>query len=627
MNFGFYGRVSTEDQQDPAASRGWQLSRAKTLIAPADGQIVREFFDIGLSRSIPWKRRPEATALLTALKDPHRGFDAIVIGEPQRAFYGNQYGLTFPLFVHYGVQLWVPEVGGAIDPDSEAHDLVMSVFGGMSKGERTRIRIRVRAAMATQAVMEGRFLGGRPPYGYHIVELGPHPNPGKAAIGQRLHGLDIDEQAAPVVARIFAEYIAGAGIYAIAQGLTHDEIPSPSAHDRERNRHRSGIAWSKGAVRAILLNPRYTGYQVWNRQRKQEVLIDVDDVALGHETKMRWNDEEAWLRSSTPSHPAIVTAETFQLAQDVLGASKRGKQRLPRATTRPYQLRGLLYCGLCDRRMQGMFNHSLPHYRCRYPNEYALANHVEHPLTVYLRENRVIPALDRWLAKIFQPGRIEDTITTLADAQPENHTESTAELRAIADCDRKIASYRATLDAGGDPTIISEWIAQTQTEKKVAESKLRQRDGKNKRLTREQIHHIVTTLTDITQVIHDANPADKAEIYSKLGLRLTYHPGKAAVLVEARPGLVCTKYVSEGGHQTSPRANMPWMSGRTPSCTIWRHRLQESISMPQRVAGAPPPANPILYRRLTPGGSLLRRQNPSKKIHTKAEVHIRISII
>lgn len=43
-----------------------------------------------------------------------RGFDAVVIGEPQRAFYGSQFGNTFPLFVHYGVPLWVPEVGGAI---------------------------------------------------------------------------------------------------------------------------------------------------------------------------------------------------------------------------------------------------------------------------------------------------------------------------------------------------------------------------------------------------------------------------------------------------------------------------------------------------------------------------------
>lgn len=84
----------------------------------------------------------------------------MVIGEPHRAFYGNQYGLTFPLFEHYGVPLWVPEVGGPIDPANEAHDLVMSVFGGMSKGERNRIKIRVRTAMAARAKDEGRFLGG-----------------------------------------------------------------------------------------------------------------------------------------------------------------------------------------------------------------------------------------------------------------------------------------------------------------------------------------------------------------------------------------------------------------------------------------------------------------------------------
>jgi site-specific DNA recombinase len=135
QRFAFYGRVSTEDQQDPDASRNWQLARARALV-DRHGEVVTEFFDVGESRSIPWKRRPQATALLAALKDPGRGFDSVVIGEPQRAFYGNQYGV----FVHYGVQLWVPEVGGAIDPESEAHDLVMSVFGGVSKGNVTGSR-------------------------------------------------------------------------------------------------------------------------------------------------------------------------------------------------------------------------------------------------------------------------------------------------------------------------------------------------------------------------------------------------------------------------------------------------------------------------------------------------------
>ncbi|MBP2055082.1 hypothetical protein J2Z21_008095 [Streptomyces griseochromogenes] len=41
--------------------------------------------------------------------------------------------------MHYGVPLWVPEAGGVIDPDNEAHDLIVSVFGGMSKGERGRL--------------------------------------------------------------------------------------------------------------------------------------------------------------------------------------------------------------------------------------------------------------------------------------------------------------------------------------------------------------------------------------------------------------------------------------------------------------------------------------------------------
>jgi len=95
IRFAFYGRVSTEDQQDPESSRNWQLTRSRALIESRDGQIVTEFFDVHKSRSIPWQRRPQATALLTELKNPARGFDAVVIGEPHRAFYGNQYGLTF----------------------------------------------------------------------------------------------------------------------------------------------------------------------------------------------------------------------------------------------------------------------------------------------------------------------------------------------------------------------------------------------------------------------------------------------------------------------------------------------------------------------------------------------------
>ena len=129
-----YARVSTEDRQAPEDSIAWQRSVAAALIEASGGRIVVEYLDVGVSRSLPWSRRPEAARLLSDCGRRDRGFDAVVIGEPQRAFSGAQFALTFPLFVHHGVELWVPEVGGRVDPDSEAHDLVMSLFGGLEQG-------------------------------------------------------------------------------------------------------------------------------------------------------------------------------------------------------------------------------------------------------------------------------------------------------------------------------------------------------------------------------------------------------------------------------------------------------------------------------------------------------------
>ncbi len=183
--FAFYGRVSTEDQQDPASSKAWQLARATSIIEPAGGVVVAQFFDIGQSRSLPWKRRPESASLLEALKRPDRGFEAVVIGEPARAFSGAQFQNTYPLFTHYGVQLWVPDVGGYVDPDSDGAEMMMAIYGTMSAQERRRVKIRVRSAMTVQARTERRFLGGRPPYGYQLADAGAHPNPGKAADGRR----------------------------------------------------------------------------------------------------------------------------------------------------------------------------------------------------------------------------------------------------------------------------------------------------------------------------------------------------------------------------------------------------------------------------------------------------------
>jgi site-specific DNA recombinase len=119
--------------------------------------------------------------------------------------------------------------------------------------------------------------------------------------------------------------------------------------------------------------------------------------------------------------------------------------------------------------------------------------------------------------------------------------------RQLAECDRKLGRYRAALEAGTDPAVVAEWIKQIQAERAAAQTRAQLRSVDRPRMSREQIRYVVTTLTDLAAMIENADPRDKAEIYSGLGLRLTYHLDCSAVLAEGRPATVpvCVTYVSE----------------------------------------------------------------------------------
>jgi len=424
----------------------------------------------------------------------------------------------------------------------------------MSKGERSRIRIRVRTAMAAQAQIEGRFLGGRPPYGYRLADAGPHPNPAKAADGRRLRVLEPDPVTGPVVQRIYAEYLGGYGIFAIAQRLTGDGVPSPSAADPVRNRHRSGVAWSKGALRTILTNRRYTGRQVWNRQRKQESLIDVEDVGLGHQTRLAWNAPDVWVVSDEIAHPALVDDEVFEQVQRRLAS--RGPST-PRETgtrvRRPYALRGLVRCSVCGRKMQGTWNHGRAHYRCRFPYEYALANRIKHPAAVYLREDAVLEPLDAWLAMAFDPGRLAIALTEIDD-EPAVDTAVEASRRELAECDRLLARHRAALEAGADPQMVAEWTRDVRRRREAAEAGLRARPtNRIQRLEPDDVTAFVDGLGGLLEVLRSAEADDKCELYRELGVSMTYQHPERVVLIEASPRLpVDLMVVSEGGLEPPP---------------------------------------------------------------------------
>jgi hypothetical protein len=291
--------------------------------------IVAEFFDTGESRTLPWARRPQAAALVAQLADPDRGWDAIVIGEYERAFYGNQYTLMAPLFEHYGVGLWMPEVGGRVDWHAEDHEQTMLALGLSSKREITRTRIRVRTAMAAQTREQGRYLGGRPPYGYRLGDAGPHPYKAHAAWGRRAHRLEPDPVTAPVVRWMFGQRLAGHSAARITRALNDAGIPCPSAADPARNPHRSGAGWTLRTVAAILANPRYTGRQVWNRQRTDFDLADPANATLGHKQVQRWNLPEGWVISEHPAHAALGQRGRFHRRPGHGRAARPGRARSP----------------------------------------------------------------------------------------------------------------------------------------------------------------------------------------------------------------------------------------------------------------------------------------------------------
>ena len=163
--------------------------------------------------------------------------------------------------------------------------------------------------MAAQAAREGRFLGGRPPYGYRLADAGPHPNPAKAADGRRSTGSSPTRS--PPRRRTDLRRVPRRNGPLRDRGGAHPRrVPSPSAHDPARNPHRTArLVQVRGPGHPD--EPPLHGPPGLEPAAQGRVLLDVDDVALGHETKLRWNDRADWIWSAEATHDAIVTAETF----------------------------------------------------------------------------------------------------------------------------------------------------------------------------------------------------------------------------------------------------------------------------------------------------------------------------
>ena len=163
--------------------------------------------------------------------------------------------------------------------------------------------------------------------------------------------------------------------------------------------------------------------------------------------------------------------------------------------------------------------------------------------------------------EVFGKCSLEQTITAMTDAQPMDQPSpiTAAAHVTIAECDAKLGRYRTALDAGAEPAVVTGWIAQTQAERARAEADLHATQSTGpRRMSRTEIANLVQALGDIVTVLRDADPADKAEVYRQLGLRLTYQPEtqtvRAAVDLSAHRGvMVC---VRGGGREHQFQAHL-----------------------------------------------------------------------
>jgi hypothetical protein len=342
--------------------------------------------DVGCSRRLSWALRPQAALLLEAIASPHRDFDAIIVGEFERAYCADEVFMLLPLFERYGVQLWLPELHGPVDLTNPMQSL-LALPGVHSTREIQRARFRDKAAMRAQVIEHGRNLGGRPPYGYHLVEAGPHPNKNHARWGRKALRLEPHPDTAPHVRWMFAQRLAGRSVAGIAHDLNVRGVACPSKMDRERNPHRSGDGWTLRTVAAILANPRYTGRQVWNKQRTDQGKLQNGNDLLGEADKRRWNMVQQWAISRRVVHPPLASEADFVAAQwaSAIPTPPEG------SGADRYLLAGLIRCEECGRILDSHWVNNHAAYRCRHGVRGAIPE--GKPRIVYIHERKAIAQL------------------------------------------------------------------------------------------------------------------------------------------------------------------------------------------------------------------------------------------
>lgn len=530
IRYAWYGRVSTEDEQDPTLSFPRQLGNAKRRIGD-DGVIVAHFYDIesgkrryedrgtgnltGFDIDIP--RDGGLQELLTSAAGKKPPFDRIIVESINR--------LSRNSAVAFRIEEELQQAGirlcCADEPIEESFGSIVlrHVNIGIARGYHHELMAKSRQGYEV-AAQQGWHNGGIALYGYRFVTH-PHPNPNKAKQGLFKRTLELDPVRAPVVRRIFDEYLGGGvGIRQIRDLLNADaeRFPTRLAPDPTK----SAGHWAASSIWEVLRNPKYTGYQVWNRKRSK--------------TDNRPNPPDAWIWSAEQSHPAIVTIDEWRAVQQRAKANHRSRQGAASGRTE-YLFKGLLRCGVCGLRMWGNRPRSR-YYSCEPSHQRSTQIPLEHPKVVHVGENVLLDAVSGFLSDaVFGPDRLDYWRAALTDAQTDGPaadldarvTEVNTDIASINErIDRQVLALE---DADITPAIrrrISERI--NELEATLAERRVALEDLALQRASTPKSIDDIASALDLLPTLDNelrALPQRKVrDLLQALQMELMYHPDR-----------------------------------------------------------------------------------------------------
>ena len=339
-----YARVSSDRQKENHTIQS--QTAALTEYAKAHGYAVPsqwQFQDEGYSGATLLRPGLEAVRDLTATGQ----IAAVLVYSPDRLSRKYAYQvLLAEEFARCGVELVFLQAPSA----ATAEDQLLVQFQGMiAEYERAQIVERSRRGKRHRAQQGSINVLSGAPYGYRYIKK----NDTSAAYYQ------VVETEAEVVRMIFDRYThAGLSIGAITRELNQAQIPTRSGNGR----------WERSTVWGILRNPAYVGRACFGKTRLQPRQrltrrLRQRGILPARQSANHERPRQEWIEISVP---ALVTEETFALAQEQL---QKNKQFASRRTIRPTLLQGLLVCQNCGYALYGSSggrypNHVRYYYRC-----------------------------------------------------------------------------------------------------------------------------------------------------------------------------------------------------------------------------------------------------------------------